>query len=604
MRANTQPEPVAASTARRSVPRVDCGSGVTVEREVRFRLSDGTELVSDHYYPPEAPSSGTAPTLLVRQPYGRAIATTVVCAQPMWFARHGYNVVVQDVRGRGDSGGEFYPFRHEGRDGAETIQWLAGRPECNGRIGMYGFSYQGLTQLLAAAERPPALRCIVPAQTAGDLQRGWFYHHGALRLASTVGWATQMLKADARRLSDPAPGAALEAAWLNLPRLFAQAPYASIPELTAPGLESYYADWVHHREPSNWWESFDISNRYDAIQIPALHLLGWYDTYLHGSAHLFESLRTHAGTATARDQQYLVAGPWTHIPWSRFAGETDFGADASLDTDLLHLRWFDHWLKDAGTFSNEPRFRVFAQGINRWHTPSQLHLATLPRAPSASERGFPGCRLFLRSDGRANSAKGDGRLDSTPPASEEPRDTFVHEPEVPTGSPGPGGAPGQFNQTRSSQLNHLLVYRSAPLDLPVHVCGAPRVEIHATSRLSSADLVVKLVRHTPDGRALNLCHGVARSTWMFGAHGLNADAVQRWDFELEPTSCVFGAGERIGIEIAGAAFPLYDRNPGGETAPHEASPRDWRINQQQIIHTLGHPSSIWLPLVAGPPRAP
>ena len=134
---------------------IDCGSGVRLERAVRCTMSDGVVLVSDHYYPPEP---GPHPTLLMRQPYGRDIASTVVYAHPVWFAAHGYNVVIQDVRGRGDSEGDFYPFRNEGRDGAETIRWLRTRPETNGAVGMYGFSYQGMTQLLAAAEQPPGLR--------------------------------------------------------------------------------------------------------------------------------------------------------------------------------------------------------------------------------------------------------------------------------------------------------------------------------------------------------------------------------------------------------------------------------------------------------------
>ena len=100
----------------------------------------------------------------MRQPYGRDIASTVVYAHPVWFASRGYNVVIQDVRGRGDSEGEFYPFRNEGRDGVETIAWLRTRAESNGRIGMYGFSYQGMTQLLAAAQQPEGLVCIAPAR--------------------------------------------------------------------------------------------------------------------------------------------------------------------------------------------------------------------------------------------------------------------------------------------------------------------------------------------------------------------------------------------------------------------------------------------------------
>ena len=142
---------------------IDCGSGVRLERAVRCTMSDGVVLVSDHYYPP---APGPHPTLLMRQPYGRDIASTVVYAHPVWFAAHGYNVVIQDVRGRGDSEGDFYPFRNEGRDGAETIRWLRTRSESNGSVGMYGFSYQGMTQLLAAAEQPEGLVCIAPAQTA------------------------------------------------------------------------------------------------------------------------------------------------------------------------------------------------------------------------------------------------------------------------------------------------------------------------------------------------------------------------------------------------------------------------------------------------------
>src|SRR5271154_4657821 len=133
---------------------VDCGSGIRLERGVSCPLSDGTILISDHYFPE---GKGPRPTLLMRQSYGRDIASTVVYRHPSWYATHGYHVVIQDVRGRGDSTGQFYPFRHESRDGAETIAWLRNRPESNGRVGMYGFSYQGATQLLAAAEQPDGL---------------------------------------------------------------------------------------------------------------------------------------------------------------------------------------------------------------------------------------------------------------------------------------------------------------------------------------------------------------------------------------------------------------------------------------------------------------
>jgi len=342
---------------------IDCGNGVRLERGVRCGMSDGVELVSDHYYPP---SVGRNPTLLMRQPYGRDIASTVVFAHPVWFARHGYNVVIQDVRGRGDSGGEFYPFRYEQRDGEETIAWLRARAEGNGRIGMYGFSYQGMTQLLAAAAQPEGLICIAPGMTACDLYHGWFYHHGALRLASSLGWGLQMMKADARRKQLRDASDRLEQAWSDLAAQTAVLPFREHRALHAEGVPQYVLDWFDHHEPGDYWTAFDVGQSLERITVPALHISGWYDTYLKGSIDGFVSLSKSAGTEFAREHQYLIAGPWQHIPWGDRIGASDFATEALLNTDAILLRWFNHWLKNSGEFNNEPHIRHFVLGENRW----------------------------------------------------------------------------------------------------------------------------------------------------------------------------------------------------------------------------------------------
>ena len=308
---------------------IDCGGGVRLERGVLWRMADGVALASDHYYPPQwDPSSGQgrkSPTLLMRQPYGKDIASTVVYAHPAWFARHGYNVVIQDVRGRGDSEGEFYPFRHEARDGAETIAFVRQRDECNGRVGMYGFSYQGSTQLLAAIEQPAGLQCIAPAMTAHDLYNGWFYHQGVLRLASSLGWGMQMLKEDARRRGLRTASEGLERAWAHLPAQYLHTPYAAHPSIADEALPGYVRDWFEHESAGAYWESMDISKRIEQIRIPALHVSGWYDTYLRGSVGGFDAMRRDAGTAHAREHQYLLAGPWVHIPWGDRIGTHRLG---------------------------------------------------------------------------------------------------------------------------------------------------------------------------------------------------------------------------------------------------------------------------------------
>jgi putative CocE/NonD family hydrolase len=560
---------------------VDCGSGVRLERGLECRLADGAILVSDHYYPA---GDGPWPTLLMRQPYGRDIASTVVYAHPVEFARHGYHVAIQDVRGRGGSTGAFYPFRYEGVDGAETIAWLRRHPACNGRIGMYGFSYQGATQLLAAAEQPKGLECIAPHMTAADLYHGWFHHHGALRLSTSLGWGVQMLREDARRLGLRDASDKLESSWASIRTQAAHVPYGQHPAIVDPGLPSYVRDWFAHHEPGAYWTSMDISTRFDRIRIPALHIAGWYDTYLEGSIAGYQALRSHAGSEFARDNQYLIAGPWVHIPWGDRVGDSNLGADANLNTDEILLRWFDHWLKDSSAFSSEPRIRYFALGPNEWRNATDW--------PSAAT--FP---LYLRSAGKANARKGDGSLALNPPIEDEPRDVFVYDPEVPVMAPGgPQALSGPFDQSALEMGNNMLVYTSEPVLREMEVFGHSRVRLYAATSAAHADFTAKLVRVTTSGRAEFLSIGIARSSWLFGDAGYAADWIHAWEFTLEPMACILAPGERLRLEIASSAFPLYDRNPSTAVPPQGADNWNWARSTQQVLHSADFPSAIYLPV--------
>lgn len=568
---------------------IDCGNGVRLERGVRCVLADGVALVSDHYYPPvDRYGDGPWPTLLMRQPYGRDIASTVVYAHPVWFARHGYHVVIQDVRGRGGSEGEFYPFRNEGRDGAETIAWLREHGACNGRIGMYGFSYQGATQLLAAAENPEGLVCLAPHMTAADLYRGWFYHQGALRLASTLGWGIQMLREDARRLGLHTASDRLEAAWANVRTQANFVPYVEHAAIADPKLPGYVRDWMTHRDPDEYWSGLDISTRYERIRVPALHISGWYDTYLEGSVAGYLALRKYAGAEFAREHQYLLAGPWIHIPWGDKVGEKQLGHAANLDTDGLLLRWFNHWLKDSGEFADEPRVRYFALGADEWYAAEEW-----PEDATST--------LYLHSRGNANSRKGDGWLSGDGPEEDEASDVFVYDPEVPVIAPGgPQSLSGCFDQAALEMGNNVLVYTREPVLAAMEIFGQPRVTLYATTSTAYADLTAKLVRVTASGRAEFLCIGIARSSWLFRESGYCADAVQRWEFTLEPIAVVLEAGEALRLEIASSAFPLYDRDPSTEVAPQMADNWNWGRSTQQILHTSEHPSALHLPVVGVP----
>jgi putative CocE/NonD family hydrolase len=564
---------------------VDCGNGVHLERGVRCRLSDAITLVSDHYYP-SGPSP--QPTLLMRQPYGRDIASTVVYAHPIWFARHGYNVVIQDVRGRGDSEGDFYPFLNEGKDGAETIAWLRSRSECNGSIGMYGFSYQGAVQLLAAAQQPTGLKCISPAMTACDLYHGWFYQHGALQYAVSLGWGLQLLKSDVRRKKLREASERLEQAWSNLAGQYGFLPFREHPALHGEGVPQYVLDWFDHDQPDEYWSQLDVSQLIDRIAVPALHISGWYDMFLRGSVDGFLQLRSKAANHFARQNQYLIAGPWQHIPWGDRIGASDFGPQALVDTDKILLRWFNHWLKDSKGFAREPHIRHFVLGENQWHHAEDF----------VTEENYI---LYAHSLGNANSRRGDGSLSTFPPSTDEPCDAFVCDPEVPVPAPGgASGASGQFDQAGLELGNNVLVFTTAPLIEPVSVFGSPRIVLYAATSMARTDFVVKLVRVRPNGAAEFICLGIARSNWLFRKKEFLADTVQEWDFSLEPTSCRFAPQDRIRLEIASGAFPLYDRNPGGEVPSPRATSWDWRRSTQNVFHDTSHPTALYLPTTGTP----
>jgi hypothetical protein len=289
--------------------------------------------------------------------------------------------------------------------------------------------------------------------------------------------------------------------------------------------------------------------------------------------------------AAQAEHQYLVAGPWVHIPWGELVGQQNLGPEALLDTDALLLRWFNHWLKNTGEFAHQPPIRHFALGANRWCNADTIPVPTFP--------------LYLHSGGRADSRKGDGMLSTTAPTSDEPRDIFVYDPETPVLAPGGAAAlTGPINQAQMELGNNLLVYTTPPLTASLHVFGSPRLTLYAVTSAGHADFTGKLVRLRPNGQADFVCIGIARSSYLFRDSGYAADAVHCWQIDLEPTSCIFAAGDAIRLEVASSAFPLYDRNPSTPVRPWLADSWNWQRSTQMVLHDAAHPSRLELPLAA------
>jgi uncharacterized protein len=589
---------VAATPARAALENGSCA--VEKQADVPAKMRDGTILLADVYRPRE---DGTYPVLLMRLPYDKNAAQTYVYAKPEAYASHCYIVVIQDVRGHYASQGEFYPFRDEMADGYDTVEWAAALPGSNGKVGMYGFSYVGATQWLAATQKPPHLAAIAPAHTSSDYYDGWSYEGGAFSLAFLESWPlTSIALSGSRRLGDQSVLDRFAEAQGKLPATYRHLPVRSYPWLfpDRPEVAGYFYDWVRHDTWDDYWQQWSIRTRYDDVQVPALNFAGWYDVFMNGGVENFVGMRQKGGSEAARKGQKLVIGPWIHLPWTQQVGEVDFGPEAANPIDQLHLRWFDHWLKgiDNGV-GREPPVRVFVMGANKWR--------------EADDWPIPGTQFttyYLRSLGEANTRYGNGLLSTEEPTADEPADRYRYDPANPVPSRGghscctPDVAPvGPFDQAAIEERADVLVYSTPPLEQPVELTGPITVTLHAATSAPDTDFTAKLVDVHPDGKVINLNNGIVRARFrnsLEHAERVTPGQTYAYTIRVWPTSNLFKAGHRIRLEISSSNFPHYDRNlnTGSEFGEDAAM----LVADQTIYHDKERPSRVVLPVIPQPLR--
>jgi putative CocE/NonD family hydrolase len=545
------------------------------------RMRDGTLLRADVYTPPAAPR---APVLLVRTPYGK----------DGWRERpfvakalaRGFALIVQDVRGRYASDGVFDPYRQEGRDGYDTIEWAARQPWCTGRVGMCGLSYPGAVQWLAAVEAPPALACIFPAMCFSS-GRQFFYFGGAFDL-SWIPWiALNIAPEERRRRGVAGPTTAREAReqWLRHGRDWLR----HVPLITLPvfrDIAPFYYEWLDHPDAGSFWAFADIEGRHDRVAVPSFNLSGWYDEGYGpvGAVRNFLGMRARGATASARAPRLLI-GPWTHgepTLASTRVGDRDFGPAAGLDYDALVLDWGDWHLRgvDRG-LASAPPVRIFVLGANRWREG-----ADWPPVPVTARE------LFLRA-GR--------RLSWTPPAPAEPPDTYRSDPNDPVEDPYYAQGLGPHDQRAIAGRPDVLTFTTDPLEMDLEVIGPIEFRIWIASTAPDTDLFARLLDIEPDGTMWNLMSPtleVLRLRYRRSEHEPEL-LVPGVPYEVRlpsgPTAALFRRGHRIGVQITSSFFPHLDRNPNtGRPVPVE----DRLVPATQTLyHDARRPSRVILPLV-------
>ena len=566
--------------------------GVSVERDVPAEMRDGTVLRADVYRPEEP---GEYPVLVQRTPYDKTVAQQITYEHPAWYARRGYVVVVQDPRGRFASDGEFVPFEHEAHDTADTIAWAAGLAGSNGRVATYGFSYPGAVQLLGAAEGPEALECMVPGFTGNDFYDGWTYVGGALNLAFIVSWVQPLLALpDALKSGDMDAAVALAQRAGDFPGLYSTQPLEQFPLLKDNDVAPYFFHWLEHDTRDEYWQALSIRDRYDRIATPALHVGGWYDSFVEGTIENYIALSKQAGDEP-RLAQRLVIGPWVHIPWAPISGVRNFGPEGRNVVDELQVRWFDHWLKDEGTLEDWAPVRLFVMGADTWRD----YDAFPPTNAQVRE-------YHLRSSGAATSLSGDGALSLDAPG-DDPPDVYVYNPGLPV--PSMGGrsccmaevAPlGPLEQSYVEIRNDVLVYSTPPLEEDLEVVGTVELVLYAATDAVDTDWTAKLCDVGETGHSINLCDGVVRARYRESLEHptpIEPQRVHEYRIRVGSTANVFKKGHRIRLEVSSSNFPMFDINPNNGQRTGEATVLAGRVATQAVFHDTERPSRLLVPVV-------
>jgi len=541
-------------------------------------MRDGVVLRADVYRPDTA---APVPALLSRTCYDRSFSLTPSAGlDPERATDAGFAFVCQDVRGRHGSEGEFAPFRTEGADGYDTVEWVAAQPWCSGAIGMVGRSYPAATQWLAAADQPAHLLAIAPVVIGSNFFRGWVYQGGAFQLGFNLFWLSLITGGRTRP---------------SLQEQFKHLPLTTAPLAEQSPAGRFYREWLDHPTEDEYWAALSPSSRYGLIGVPAYNVAGWYDVFLGGTLENFVRTRADAATERARAGTRLLVGPWAHgSAWGPYPDHLFdlFGDDQRIDLDADLLSFFGRHLRDHGEEPDDdrPPVRMFVMGENRWRDEDQWPLAR------AREQ-----RWYLH--------RGDGETLSPRPPDDEPPDSYRYDPANPAPTlGGPTSLPARLMRSNSGPLDQrplesradVLVYSSAPLERALEVTGPLSFVLWAATSAVDTDFVAKLCDVAPDGFSRILAEGVLRARYRQGfdePRAIAADAVYRYEIDLVATSNVFLPGHRIRLLVTSSSFPRFDRNANTGRPVGIDRAEQLTVATQTIFHDRERASHLVLPVV-------
>lgn len=564
---------------------------IAEERGVAVPMRDGIKLSADVFRPR---AEGKFPVIVVRTPYKKEMNEL----QGRFYARRGYAMVMQDVRGRFASPGEWEPFVNEPKDGYDTIEWAAGQDWSNGKVGMIGASYVGWVQWFAAREKPPHLVTIIPNVSPPDPFYNFPYEYGTFFILGGIWWADVCASEATGDLSGAAMSKIGEKKY---GRLLKSLPVIDLDEKVLGGKNPYWRKWIEHPVDDDYWACVNYFDKLEKARIPVFHQSGWFDGDGIGSKLNYLKMRSHG-----HPHQKLVLGPWGHTAVAqRRVGDLDFGPEAIMDLPREYLRWFDKWLKgiDNG-IDKEPLVSLFVMGPNKW-----IHGSEYPLPQTRFEK------WYLTSGGKANTSKGDGKLSREAPARDNPADRYTYDPGDPTPNPDYYELSGEeeakvqvveeakkkreaHHQNVTDQRRDILVYQSDPLSEDLTFVGPISAVLFASSSAKDTDWFMRLAEVEADGKIHTLVEGKIRARFrksMKKPELLVPGEIYEYSLDLWQTGGTITKGNRLRIEVASASFPVFSRNLN--TGGHNEMESNYVSAEQIVYHDTEHPSHVLLPVI-------
>jgi putative CocE/NonD family hydrolase len=569
-----------------------------LERDVITPMRDGTKLRADIYRPDDRRQH---PAILVRTPYNKRTNSWRYNSF-LDFAeatRNGYAIIMQDVRGRFASEGQWGGsdvFLHEGEDGYDSVEWIASQKWSDGNVGMSGISALSALQWVTAMEQPPHLRAIAPG--CGGMPNigvGMQPRRGSGAVSPSV--LLSSIPANSIEVANRLEKAGQDVSEMRQAIDWIQ----SNPELAINFLPLKDLPLLKFEHARNTWNKliqsipqteYEKRQKYENVTVPCFHIGGWYDALEWAVIESFSKMRQRGGSQSSRSGQHLVIGPWWHLAWVDSLGAVNFGSSADLQKGMVSdnlLAFYDRYLR--GKDVRVPAVRYFAMGRNRWQEAADWPL------PQTEWQ-----RFYLSSRGHANAAAGDGVLSRAEPDSEI-TDTFIYDPLKPVPTVGGrffgiGLVPGPLDQYQVEKRPDVLCYTTAELKEEIEVTGSLEVHLFASTSVVDTDFTAKLVDVYPNGLAYNLVEGIKRARFLKSIEWpelIVPGKIYEYVIVLGETSFVFRQGHRIRLEISSSNFPMFDRNMN--TGHNIGEDGDGPIASQTVYHQTGLASYIELPVI-------